>query len=98
LLWQKPDHYITAISPGDSGAIINWLNTQLDKINSDLTEATITTYEDYLVKRVIVFQSQHGLTADGIVGPVTIIHLNTQSGLKVPSLVPPSSLQLTKQG
>ena len=98
LFWKKPDHYITAISPGDSGAIINWLNTQLDKINSELTEAAITTYDDYLVKRVIVFQSRHGLTADGIVGPVTIIHLNTQSGLKVPSLVPPSSLQLTKQG
>ena len=98
LFWQKPDHYITAISPGDSGAIINWLNTQLKKINNDLTEAAITTYDDYLVKRVIAFQAQHGLTADGIVGPVTIIHLNTQSGLKVPSLVPSSTLQLTKQG
>ncbi len=98
LFWQKPDHYITAISPGDSGAIINWLNTQLEKINNDLTEATITTYDDHLVKKVIAFQSQHGLTSDGIVGPVTIIHLNTQSGMKVPSLVPPSSLQLTKQG
>ena len=98
LLWQKPDHYITAISPGDSGAIINWLNTQLDKINNDLPEAAINNYDDYLVKRVIAFQSQHGLTADGIVGPVTIIHLNTQSGLKVPSLAPSSSLQLTKQG
>ena len=98
LLWQKPDHYRSAISPGDSGAVINWLNTQLEKINNDLTEATITTYDDYLVKRVITFQSQHGLTADGIVGPVTIIHLNTQSGLNVPSLVPPSSLQLIKQG
>ena len=98
LLWQKPDHYRSAISPGDSGAVINWLNTQLEKINNDLTEATITTYDDYLVKRVITFQSQHGLTADGIVGPVTIIHLNTQSGLKVPSLAPPSTLQLTKEG
>lgn len=98
LFWQKPDHYRSAISPGDSGAIINWLNTQLEKINNKLTEATITTYDDYLVNKVIAFQSQHGLTADGIVGPVTIIHLNTQSGQKVPSLLPPSTLQLTKQG
>ncbi len=98
LFWQKPDHYISAISPGDRGAVINWLNTQLEKINNKLTEATITTYDDYLVKRVIAFQSQHGLTADGIVGPVTIIHLNTQSGQKVPSLLPSSTLQLTKQG
>ncbi|RKZ66011.1 MAG: hypothetical protein DRQ44_07285, partial [Gammaproteobacteria bacterium] len=98
LLWQKPDHYITAISPGDSGAVINWLNTQLEKINNRLPGATINTYDAYMAERVIAFQAQHGLTADGIVGPVTIIHLNTQSGLEVPSLIPPSSLQLTKQG
>ena len=98
LLWQKPAHYSTTISPGDSGSIINWLNTQLEKTNNRLPEATMNTYDDKLVKRVIAFQSQHGLTADGIVGPITIIHLNTQSGMKVPSLVPPTSLQLTKQG
>jgi len=98
LLWQKPDHYITAISPGDSGTVINWLNTQLEKINNRLPGAAINTYDAYMAERVITFQSQHGLTADGIVGPVTIIHLNTQSGQKVPSLIPPSSLQLTKQG
>ena len=98
LLWQKPNHYLSTVSPGDSGAIINWLNTQLGKTNNRLPDSTINTYDDYLVKRVIEFQSQHGLTADGIVGPITIIHLNTQSGMKAPSLVPTSSLQLTKQG
>ncbi|MFV9616086.1 MAG: peptidoglycan-binding protein, partial [Gammaproteobacteria bacterium] len=98
LLWQKPMHYLTTISPGDSGSIINWLNTQLEKTNNHLPEKDINIYNDNLVKKVIAFQSQHGLTADGIVGPITIIHLNTQSGKKAPSLVPPSSLQLTKQG
>ncbi len=98
LLWQKPVHYFKPISPGDSGAIINWLNTQLEKTDNRLPDSTINTYDDYLVKRVIAFQSQHGLSADGIVGPITIIHLNTQSGMKAPSLVPPSSLLLTKQG
>lgn len=98
LLWQKPMHYSTTISPGDSGAVINWLNTQLEKTDNRLPDSTINTYDDYLVKRVIEFQSQHGLSADGIVGPITIIHLNTQSGMKAPSLAPASSLQLTKQG
>ena len=91
-------HYSTTISPGDSGAVINWLNTQLEKTDNRLPDSTINTYDDYLVKRVIEFQSQHGLSADGIVGPITIIHLNTQSGMKAPSLAPASSLQLTKQG
>lgn len=98
LLWNKPEHYLTVISPGDSGPIINWLNTQLKKTGDLLSERVISTYNDYLQQKVIAFQSQHGLIADGIVGPITIIHLNTQSGMKVPSLTVPSSLQSTKQG
>lgn len=97
LLWKKPEHYLTAISPGDSGAIINWLNTQLEKTNNQLPERIINSYDDYLLKTVIAFQSQHGLTADGIVGPLTIIHLNTQSGTKMPSLIAPSLLQKNKR-
>jgi len=89
LLWKNPDHYSTAITPGDHGDIINWLYTQLIKIkNQPLADMIISTYDDQMVKQVKEFQSQHGLTADGIVGPITIIHLNTQSGLKVPLLMP----------
>jgi general secretion pathway protein A len=98
LLWKKPDYYLAAISPGDSGAIVNWLNTQLEKINKHLPERIISTYDDTLLERVIAFQSQNGLTADGIVGPVTIIHINTQSGMRVPSLIPLPTLQSAIKG
>ena len=98
LLWKKPDYYLRAISPGDSGAIVNWLNTQLEKINNQLPDRIISTYDDTLLERVIAFQSQNGLTADGIVGPVTIIHINTQSGMKVPSLNPLPSLRSATKG
>jgi len=98
LFWKKPEHYMTVISPGDSGPIINWLNTKLKKTGNLLPEKNISTYDDYLQQKVIAFQSQHGLVADGIVGPITIIHLNTQSGMKAPSLTTPSSPQSTNQG
>ncbi|MCK4709071.1 MAG: peptidoglycan-binding protein, partial [Gammaproteobacteria bacterium] len=53
----------------------------------DITaENSVTTYDEKLISRVKKFQAEHGLTADGIVGPVTIIHLNTESGLNVPTL------------
>jgi len=93
LLWNKPENYSSSIAPGDSGAIINWLTTQLAKINNNPSDVIISTYDDYLIEKVIAFQARQGLTADGIVGPVTIIHLNTQSGMQVPSLTP-----LEKQG
>ncbi len=93
VFWKKPNYYLTAISHGDSGAIVNWINTQLEEIDDQLPERIISTFDDYLLERVIAFQSQHGLTADGIVGPITIIHLNTQSDMKTPSLIASSLLQ-----
>jgi general secretion pathway protein A len=85
LLWRKPDYFSSIISPGDSGNIVNWLSAQFtdDKQSSD---NNVITYENILIEKVKYFQSQHGLTADGIVGPITIIHLNTQSGMHVPTL------------
>jgi len=88
LLWNKPENFSSSITPGDSGEIINWLTTQLAKINNNSYDAIISTYDDYLIEKIIAFQSREGLTADGIVGPVTIIHLNTKSGMQVPSLTP----------
>ncbi len=88
LLWQRPGNYSSAITPGDSGNIINWLNTQLTKVNNkQLADMIFSTYDKNLVGKVKAFQSQQGLIADGIVGPVTIIHLNTKSGMDVPSLI-----------
>ena len=83
LLWHKPDSYSSAITPGESGNIVSWLNTHF--IDTQLADSK-TTYDDTLIEKVKDFQSQHGLAADGIVGPVTIIHLNTRSGMDVPTL------------
>lgn len=95
ILWKKPAHYSSVITPGDSGYMINWLNTQLSKItNTHSSNIVISTYDDNLVNKVKAFQRQQGLTADGIVGPVTIIHINTRSGMGIPSLMP----AITKQG
>ena len=83
LLWRKPENYSSAITPGDSGTIISWLSTHF--IDGRLASGS-NVYDDSLIERIKLFQSQHGLAADGIVGPVTIMHLKTESGLDVPTL------------
>jgi len=83
LLWRKPDNYSTAITPGDNGSIVTWLNTHF--ADNQLVNSN-NAYDDTLIEKVKTFQSRHGLAADGIVGPVTIIHLNTESGMNVPTL------------
>jgi len=84
LLWRKPDNYSSAIKPGDSSNIVTWLSAQFADEMHDNNFSD--SYDAALIKRVKAFQTQHGLAADGIVGPVTIIHLNTQSGMDVPTL------------
>jgi general secretion pathway protein A len=89
LLWQKPEHYSSPVTPGDSGYMVNWLYSQLAKIDNDSSaDMIISSYDDYLIAKVKALQLQQGLHADGIVGPITIIHINTLSGMKVPTLVP----------
>ncbi|MBE9564275.1 MAG: peptidoglycan-binding protein, partial [Proteobacteria bacterium] len=85
ILWQRPEHYSSAITPGDNGSIVNWLNTHFTENKHSIDNAA-NTYDDKLIKKVKQFQADHGLSADGIVGPVTIIHLNTESDLNVPTL------------
>ncbi|MCG6939136.1 MAG: peptidoglycan-binding protein, partial [Gammaproteobacteria bacterium] len=97
LLWRKPDHYSSVIKPGDRGSIVNWLNMQLTKINGSQPAVIAHTYDSRLVKQVRTFQIQQGLTADGIVGPVTIIHLNIQSGMQGPILVPAPAHSVMEQ-
>ena len=97
MLWKKPEHYVSAILPGKSGSMINWLNTQLSKING-INPARVThIYDDYLVMQVKAFQSRQGLTADGIVGPLTILYINTNSGINAPVLDQPASAATTQQ-
>ncbi|NOQ90643.1 MAG: AAA family ATPase [Gammaproteobacteria bacterium] len=85
LLWKKPEYYSSAVIPGNSGNIVNWLRTHFTDKNYS-TDKAINTYDIKLLNEVKNFQAQHGLTADGIVGPVTIIHLNTESDVDVPTL------------
>ena len=89
LIWDKPEDYSAVIKPGDSGDIIYWLNRQLEKINNTHSpDIIISKYDSYLVDKVKAFQSEQGLIADGMVGPITIIHLNNELGAKSPSLTP----------
>lgn len=91
LFWHKPEHYRNAITPGERGNIIDWLSAQLSLIDSDLTIARSSRYDQDLQDAVIRFQQSQGLVADGIVGPLTIIHLNTATGRALPSLAGPVS-------
>ena len=71
------------------------MDEQIAIITGQQQDRISNTYDEPLVEKVKSFQSQQGLIADGIVGPVTIIHINTQAKTDIPSLIAP---QLSEQG
>ena len=53
LLWHKPTNYYSAITPGDNGDIIKWLETHYTKTQ---TTNSHQTYDHNLIKKVKTFQ------------------------------------------
>ena len=87
LLWQPPPFYQQAISPGSNGPVVQWLGQQFTRLYGHQQTPTIyDVYTDELITRVETFQQSKGLVADGIAGPLTLIHLNTDIGAPSPLL------------
>lgn len=86
LLWKKPRLYTRAISPGEYDPLIPWLDEQLASITRT-EKLNSRNYNHSLVKKIKAFQQQQGLIADGIVGPLTLIHINTLADPNLPTLV-----------
>lgn len=81
VLWQLPPGYRFPLRVGASGESVGWLSTML----GDDTPAL--RYDESMVERVKIFQRDHGLIPDGVVGPLTIIALNNQSTSDYPQLM-----------
>ena len=84
LLWQSPPDYQGSLKPGDRDKLVQWLDQQMATLNG----RSVSTEEDLslagkLLEEVQQFQKSEGLDPDGVVGPYTLIHLNSKiSGLQ----------------
>ncbi len=88
LLWRVPSTYRGDIHPGMTGPDVHWLDMQLAVIQGrEARTGEVLTYDAQLINQVKKFQISEEMVPDGIVGPQTIIHLNTSTGIKAPRLV-----------
>ncbi len=89
LLWQPPPFYKNALTPGNNGPIVQWLDQQMARLYKQDGAPTINdNYDGELINKVKRFQLSKGLIPDGIAGPLTFIHLNTELGKNTPLLDP----------
>lgn len=87
LFWRLPPEYTGEIRPGSKGPGVRWLEKQLTLINGEMPHSRKKgTFDDALAKEVKKFQVSAGLVPDGVVGPQTIIHINTASETDEPLL------------
>jgi len=85
-LWKVPEDFRERVRHGDQGKDIDWLATQLSKLNGKPAPETNAPYEQELEQQVKDFQSSQGLQADGLVGPKTLMQLNRATGSDEPRL------------
>jgi general secretion pathway protein A len=87
MLWRMPPAYQAPLKKNDSGAAVDWLVIQLSMIEGHSPPLqTGFTFNDSLEERVRNFQRRVGLSPNGIVDPVTWIHLNDVEAMSIPTL------------
>lgn len=75
VLWQSPFPGVKEITPHETSNAVRWLRQLL---NFPAKEGKDNFFDDALRDKVIEFQRQHKLFADGVAGGRTLIHLQNQ--------------------
>ncbi len=86
LLWQQPPFKRKLLQPGERGASVSWLAETLQQLEVYEATGREVRLEGTLLGAFKRFQFSNGLTPDGVLGPMSMIHLNTASKLPGPRL------------
>jgi general secretion pathway protein A len=77
LFWRAPDLFTRVMRYGHQGPDIEWLWQRLAAVDGQDTTIEGAYFNNALAERIRAFQRQRGLAVDGIVGPHTMIQLNS---------------------
>ncbi|MCW9013042.1 MAG: AAA family ATPase [Gammaproteobacteria bacterium] len=86
LLWHQPPGYQNSIHPGHQGDDVLWLTQKLNQLDSTNVIPEVSIYQSELIDKVRRFQLSRGLVDDGIVGVITLMHINNATGAQAPVL------------
>ncbi len=86
IIWRRPP-FGGIIRPGDRGPQVEWLARQLSALNDGKKPAgSKEIYNGELLAGLKEFQRTRGIEPDGVVGPATLIHLDSTLGGNSPQL------------
>ncbi len=87
LFWRTPPGYEHPLMRGDDGAAVDWLASELSRMEPGFsTDAVGNVFDDRLERRLKRFQQAQGLTPNGIADVRTWIRLNGVEAINLPLL------------
>jgi general secretion pathway protein A len=86
LLWQRPPFQRKLLQPGEKGDSVIWLAETLQELGVYEATGREVRLNGTLLGAFKRFQFSNGLTPDGVLGPMSLIHLNTAQNQAGPSL------------
>jgi general secretion pathway protein A len=86
VLWQPPLSGDLVTKPGEAGKTIPWLAKSLEILGLYQQTGQEVRLEGTLLGAFKRFQFDNGLTSDGVLGPMSLIRLNTARSLAGPRL------------
>lgn len=74
--WRRPPGFSKSISAGQSSPAVAWIAKQFALLDNQEQVLATSRYNQKLEQRIKIFQREHNLTPDGIVGELTLLKLN----------------------
>ena len=85
LFWTAPSRFKKSLKQHDKGELIRWLDRNVSAVLGEQAQSG-SMFDQTLVEKVMRFQQQSGLAADGIVGPQTMMTVVHHADSTVPKL------------
>jgi general secretion pathway protein A len=85
-LWRLPGGPSGKPGAGEKDRDAGWVAAQLARADGEEPADDIQRFDEKMTRRVRQFQLTQGLKADGLVGPLTYMHLNRVAGIDEPQL------------
>ncbi|MDH5632832.1 MAG: AAA family ATPase [Gammaproteobacteria bacterium] len=87
LLTWRPAIRSDSLRAGDRGADVLWLRQALASYSGEDVPQSGDYFDDAVAEQVRAFQVAHGLSADGVVGRFTLVHLNVYMAKTAPPML-----------
>ncbi|MEO0435713.1 MAG: AAA family ATPase [Pseudomonadota bacterium] len=79
-LWMSPTQVRRVLQRGDSGSDVAYVADLFARLDGQSEPLTTSRYDQRLEARVSIFQKEHGLNADGVLGQKTLRRLVLAAG------------------